>query len=146
MLFPEFLYQLNARDQQVTWLEPLFTQINPAAALQAAWSELVYQVPNDRVLVLTHVFASANPGGAQGVTDLAIFARVPLSSPAYRLLFFSETIVAGLTRATRWQGELLLPPGWQIAISATFDAAAVANAVSADVAGVLIPTGTIQRL
>lgn len=146
MFFPEFLFQLSARDQQVTWVDPLYAQRAPAAALAAAWSELITTVPEGRALVLTNAVAAGNPGGAQACTFLGIQTRPPTLTPAFSLQAEEFPVTASLTQTINWQGEVIVPPTWQVVLIATFDAAAIANAVSADLIGILIPVGNIARV
>lgn len=144
MFPPELLYQLSARDQQVTWLDPIFDRgdVTTAAVSVAA---TLHTVPDGRVLVVHSVHAEARPGAAQACTELAIVARAA-GMPNRRLAASFFTVTANLPRSVDWSGSILLPPDGVIIAVGTFDAGVAGNNVLGDVMGVLIPVGNIQRV
>lgn len=146
MFAPEVLYRLEARDLEVSQLDPLFAQINPAAALLATLSDVVYTVPTDRVLVLQSAWLGLNPGAAQIATGALIMVRAAGTNLDFRLAGNYTRQGADVNMVAQWSGSLLIPPGWMIAAVSTFDAGANANAHSADVHGVLIPKANVQRV
>lgn len=144
--FPESLFVLSERDHQVTWLDPLFAQINPAGAAVTSFSEVIYTVPNDRSLLLQGAFIGSNPGAGQIGTSCILMVRTPNASLDYRLAANYTRQGADVNMALNWSGSLLIPSGWRIAAVAEFDAGVAVNAISADVLGLLLPNGNIQRV
>jgi hypothetical protein len=76
VFFPEFLYQLSGRDQQVTWLDPSFSAVGDSA-LNVFVTVDALTVPSDRVLVLQSVVGMAEPGAGQNVTDIRLQLFAP---------------------------------------------------------------------
>lgn len=144
MFFPEFLYQLSARDQQVTWLDPQLGTVVTSTAATSVSSSLT--VPDARLLVVTALNLEAAPGLAQNITQMFLgFFNVATNV----LASLTEDLVAkGANAASSidWQGEIVLPPGWGIRATGSFNAAAAANQVILTVAGILIPIGNVQRV
>lgn len=146
MFFPEFLYQLSKRDQQVTWLDPRFAQESASAAALGATVE-VLQVPDGQCFILQTFFAEAIPGLAQGVTRILLELIPPTGGLTQRIAGAHWTpAVANQTRETQFSGSLLIPPGWRLQARGGYDAGAAANTITGDVNGIFIPVGNVQRL
>lgn len=150
MFLPESLYLLSARDQQVTWLDPLFTG---ALELTAAVADLQqnYVVPDGRALLLQSVHVFGSGGGAQTCTYIEIALDLPGSPLTYTYLSSNYpgspgAVAAVQTRTQQWSGALIVPEKWRVAGAAGFSAAAVPNSVFLSVAGLLIPIGNVQRV
>lgn len=150
MFFPEALYTLSARDQQVTWLDPVFTG---ALELTAAVADLQqnYVVPNGRVLLLQSVHVLGQGGAGQNCTYIEIALDLP-GSPATYTYLSSHYLGApgaaavGPNRTQQWSGSLVVPERWRVAGAAGFSAAVNPNSVFLSVAGLLLPIGNIQRV
>lgn len=149
MFLPEGLYTLSARDQQVTWLDPLFTRVELVAA--AADLQANYVVPDGRALILQSVHTYGEGGGAQNCTYIEIALDLPGSPLTYTYLSSHYlgapgAAVIGNNRAQMWSGSIVVPEKWRVAGAAGFSAAALANSVFHSVVGLLIPIGNIQRI
>lgn len=145
MFFPDFLYQLSQRDQQVTWLDPALSRIISSVAAATVTADFI--VPNDRMLLLSAFYAVFSPGAAQNVVDTRIeLLSQSLVSPAVILTRNSNALAAGIITDTDRQCEIPVPPLWRVRATGVFNAGAAANDVHLSIAGMLIPIGNIQRL
>lgn len=142
--FPELLYQLSARDQQVTWLDPLI-QIASASAAQLSVDSVI-DVPEGQVLLLKSVSSGATPGAAQNVDTQEILVNARGATIATRLVGRRHNPGSAISDFINWTGTILVPAGWQIRGRGTFSAGAAANATSLHVVGTLIPLGNVQRV
>lgn len=145
MFFPEFLFKISQRDQQVTWLDPFFSAdgLNLANVSVSAASI----VPEGRALVLTHAFGRFTPGAGQNFTVLQLF--YDKGSGILPAMPLKESRTAGAANAIGlldWQGQVVLTPGNRIVVTGTFNAGAAVNAVEVRAAGMLLPIGNIQRV
>jgi len=144
VFFPEFLYQLSARDQRVTWLDPLITDLTTlASSLQI---DVPVIVPEGRCLVLKNAVTEADPGAAQIVNVIALGLVTPSLSNFIELQINRTPFAADTTAIPSWQGEVVVPPLWQITARGVFNAVVAANRVRLDIVGILIPVGNIQRV
>lgn len=144
MFFPEFLYQLSGRDQQVTWLDPsLQSSSDAAAALTVA--EII-QVPTGKVLLLQHVMNESSPGAGQNITNMLIDLLPPAGTFTVRLKSDDTDRAANTFFSLDWQGSIIVPPEWFIRAQSNFNAAVAVNTVALQVAGAIIPVGNIQRV
>jgi hypothetical protein len=146
VFFPEFLYQLSARDQQVTWLDPLIQDQATTALLADISVDIT--VPDARILVLKNLTSQALPGAAQNVSTFHLLSLVPPTpgTNSIELTLIRNALAVGVNSILTWTGDVLVPPGWRVRARAVFNAAAAANTVGLDVVGILIPVGNIQRL
>jgi len=144
MFFPESLFLLSARDQQVTWLDPFFERSSlstPAASLSLVFG----QVPRDRALVLTNLVARCIPGAASNFLDGFIGILDP--SINLRILKGSDPTPPAATRQgyISWSGQVLVPPLWQFQMDVNFSAVAP-NGIEGFAIGMLVPVGNVQRV
>lgn len=149
MFFPESLYLLSGRDQQVTWVEPVFAKIDQT--LLVADIQLNYVVPDGRALILQSVHVFGGGGGAQNCTYIEIAVDLPGSPATYTYLSSNYpgspgAVAVQNTRTQAWSGSILLPEKWRVAGAAGFSAAAIANQVVHSVVGLLVPIGNVQRV
>lgn len=147
MFVPEFLYQLSARDQQVTWLDPIARVF--VASVAAATVIPSFTVPTDRVFILTNSHISGVGGGAQTVARIALALTPPGGLVAAGPNVDVEGLeVPGAPNIARlsWTGELMVPPAWMVSAIVLFSAGAVANTVNLNLNGCLIPVANIQRV
>ena len=150
-LFPEQLYRLSARDQQVTWLDPFYQRATQAAAalnLSLVWGP----VPEGRVLFLQSLLVRCIPGAGARLTGGWVGVQVPGASVvAYLLAGLTPEIAdpvppgTGPVRFIAWSGSILVPPRWQFEASVDFGAVA-ASVIEGTAVGVLVPIGNVQRV
>lgn len=145
MFFPEFLYQLTARDQQVTWLDPTLRADSTSAAA-ASVSSTIFTIPQGQVLILLNAMCRGTPGGAQFVARTRIDVLPPAASNNFFLASDDTIGGAGLSLSVTWTGEVLIPATWQLRGVADFNAGAVANTIEFHFMGILIPAANIQRV
>jgi hypothetical protein len=145
VFFPEFLYQLSGRDQQVTWLDPSFSAVGNSA-LNVFVTVDALTVPSDRVLVLQSVVGMAEPGAGQNVTDIRLQLFAPGAQFAAVISRDPVDKAANIPAILNWSGSLIVPPLWRVLLAGSFNAGAVANAVTIWTAGILIPPANIQRV
>ena len=147
MFFPEQLYLLSQKDQQVSWLEPLvlrdsFTDVGDPI------TRLLYRVPQGRVLLLQNLAARADAGAAQNILNLT-FDAVPLWSANPIIIKSGDARQSALgtpNAAIDWSGSILIPAQYTLRLTADWSAAAVANSLDIGVMGLLIPQGNLQTI
>lgn len=152
MFFPESLYQLSARDLQVSWLDPVFFREESSVA--AVSHEITYTVPQGRALLLQNLVADAAAGAAQTCSDMQTMARPPTTNQQFYIAVnwynggggFPVSAAAPQQRAVNWAGQLLVPELWRVSIQANFSAAANPNFCHLSVIGLLIPIANVQRV
>lgn len=142
MIFPESLYLLSPRDQEVTWLDPVAAR---GTLNQAATSVTIslFTVPQGRYLVLSQASAIAQPGAAQNVDQFQIDY---LHLTDFYVIAIDNTAKAANIRASlNWNGQILIPPAATVRVVGSFNAAVAANTVGLWINGILIPAANIQR-
>lgn len=147
MLFPELLYQLSSRDQQVTWLDPYLRFVDQSTAAVDVSS--TFTIEDGKALVLQSATVEATPGGAQTTTWTKLLVRGPISTDLNQSAYLAGSFTASGENAAKflnWSGSLIVPPQWRITGRAVFSAGAIANNVRLSLLGVLIPIGNIQRI
>lgn len=146
MLFPEALYLLSPRDQQVTWLDPLAQQISNAAVAVAVDSGII-RAPIERALILLNTAARVEPGAGQTSNSLNVRLVPPTVGSGQIVLTQQNYTATATTFNLIWTGQIIIPAGWGIVATGNFSAApANPNNTFLNVIGMLIPTGNIQRL
>lgn len=144
MFFPEQLYQLSARDLQVSWLDPSYQRATNAAggaSMSLVWGNIPAGqifLMQSLVLRLNHVPPITLLDGWIGVRDLG---------PLVTILSGLEA-PGGATKAQNyvtWSGSLVVPPGWRFEAAATFSGA-IGNIIEGFAAGILIPVANVQRV
>lgn len=144
MFFPEFLYQLSGRDQQVTWLDPVLQRLDASGA--AVNLTVSYQVPVDRVLLLSALALEVGPGLAQNYTGAIARILGPGASTDSRLAGTLTPGAANQNAFIPWQGEVIVPPNWFVGANVDYNAAVAVNTMRLSIFGILVPVGNIQRL
>lgn len=142
MKFPEFLWKLRPGEagRQHTDLVNVFMQVSGLFTTLNA--SPLYVVPADAVLCLANACARALPGAAQTCSDLLMQYVAPNTGQQYHIASDSPGATSGTYRGLNWSGEIYIPPGCTVLMSASFSAAAASNQLQASLAGVLIPRGT----
>jgi hypothetical protein len=147
VLFPEFLFQLSARDQQVTWLDPLITDQVVSAALTTV--DALIRVPDGRCLILTTAVTSVDPGAGQNFTAITLALLAPGPVATANVVEIAENRTPGAADANfalAWSGAVLVPPGWAVLARNVFNSGVAANVTRLNITGMLIPVGNIQRV
>jgi hypothetical protein len=143
MFFPESLYLLSARDQQVSWLEPVFFReevLDTQVGL-----EIQYQVPQGRCLLLQTAVGDGAAGAAQTCDNLQVLARPPTANvQTYLAVSWYGGALQG--RMVNFSGSVIVPELWIVMAQANFSAAANANFVHLSISGLLIPIGNVVRV
>jgi len=144
--FPEYLYRLTARDEQVTPLEivnvfgtsgALATPTPPIAAFGT--------VPKGKIFLITSVNATLIPGGAQLPLSwqLQVF-RPGVSNVGLCSGSFSGTTTAALPLYGSKGGPFYIPEDYQFVGQSVFNAGAANNSFRLDITGIYIPRGNFQ--
>lgn len=145
MFFPEFLYRLSERDQQVTWLDPFIFEQGVSVAGTTP-NTTVSSVPLDRALVVQSATVVGIPGAGQACTFLRMTVRAPLGNQSIRLFQQGFAVAANVQQAINWQGSILIPPLWSLTVESVFDAGVAVNQIVGGIWGILIPVGNVQRV
>lgn len=146
MFFPESLYLLSARDQQVTWLDPvLFRSFLSTAA--AGVNTPNFTVPDGRTLILTSASCFASPTGGQVATFGDFRAQGPdLVDISIAQEQPNPALGAGVPLILNWSGQIIVPPRWNVYFRGSFNAGVAANSVAQHLFGILIPVANVQRI
>jgi len=142
VFFPEFLLQLSARDQQVTWLDPFIIRVPALAAVTPLPAAVA--IPAGRALILQSATLTFTPGAAQ----LALRAAIAISNGVFSANLRFEQFGAGsnVVGGINWSGSIIVPPTWSVLSNVVFDLGAAVNSSNLDLQGVLIPIANIQRV
>jgi hypothetical protein len=143
-LFPEQLYELSARDRQVTWLDPFYQRATQAAAavnLSLVWG----QVPEGRVLFLQSLAVRVIPAAPLIANSGWAGVQVPGASVVAHILTGMPFTTPPTPSVFMWQGSILVPPRWQFEASVDFSGVG-AHVIEGFAIGVLVPIGNIQRV
>jgi len=143
---PEHLYQLTARDQRLTWLDPVLVFEKLTGTLLTI--DLTFTVPDGRLLGLQHVFLNVLPAAAtvaqQKVVELLPPGTTQLPKPC--LIRSDVNSGSGVSGQFNWQGEILVPSLWRVHAQAIFNAATGNNSLELSLVGALMPIGNVQRV
>ena len=107
MFFPEFLYKLSQRDEQVTWLDPSYGNGDNSAANVSVAQDLIV-VPVDRALVLQSVSVFADPGAGQNVVSMFVRVQAPGTAAEFRLAQELTNTVADEEAFINWSGSIIV--------------------------------------
>jgi hypothetical protein len=144
--FPDKLYQLLRADVAGSLLLPHFDKNIGVSGTTNATAATI--VPSDKFLLLQNAGARAQPGAAQVCYTTQILIATPLGDGTTRSFSLTgQAIAAGTTDMyTQWAGSVIVPPNWRIFATSAFTFVAANNTLTLDVAGVLIPRGSIARI
>lgn len=143
MNFPEFLYNLTARDQQLAPIE-LWYGGTTGTALATGIQTPNYQVPPDRILVITSAYLLLAPGAGQSGLSASLSVQNITNGASTRI--DAHTFAAPAAAQWAENGEfssVIVPPNGLVFAVGFFNAGAVANSVRWEASGVLIPRGNI---
>lgn len=149
--FPDFLYSLTPRDEQVTGIEIVnhqFGTMSTAANVSSTPSSGNYTVPKGKVLIINSLtfFARAF---ATGQTIWAALRAIPIAggSQVYYLAAGSpgNSLTTGLDNyfpATN-AAHIIIPENYTLSIEMQFTVAGASSVFNGALNGILIPRGTI---
>lgn len=148
MLVPEQLIRLSARDQQVTWLDPLIISVGLSQAIIDIAVDSA-QVPLGRMFILSHASMDITPGGGAQVFTQQIRLH---SGPPPNLLPFvtlkqqlSNVPLAGDEGSLDWDGHVYLMPGQFLRARATLSSGVPVHTINLQAWGILVPIANVQR-
>lgn len=139
--FPDFLYRLTPRDEQVTPLEILNLRLTASTAATDVATN-IYTVPLGKVLVCSAYGLRGEGGAAQYSESLWIEIYTDPTMPT--LLGGSLNAYPSAAQRSYSHGvasQIIVPEGWQLRGRGTFSAGAAANNVFLGINGILIPRG-----
>jgi len=143
MLVPDWLYKFTSATHQGSQPIEVVHADGTAGAASVSVNALVYTVPGDFILLLTNACGLSSPGGAQVTTNRQWYTASPDGTQAYVIARDDTDGGAGAQVALNWQGEVWIPPTWQVRYSGAFSAGVSDNTQDAWLHGVLIPRGSI---
>lgn len=152
MLAPDFLYKLQEKDLEVTWLDPFIFRASNGVASVGVTADS-QPVPVGRACILQHALATAFSGGASTTQNLTLDICQPVNIiPVVRLAnqFFNENaggvdIVANHASYCSWTGSIIMLPGQFLRTNGNFSSGVPVNSMDIFGWGLLIPLANIQR-
>lgn len=148
MQVPEILFQLQQPIDVTSSMVQLLSRNGGLSDTAATLNVEVYQVPADKVLVLTGSVGRADPGAGQVAQRITFYYYDdPGSSTqlAYSRAPASEFNIADLSIQHNCGHCAWMPPGATIGMQGNFDAGVNANLIQFAIHGILIPRGNIQQ-
>lgn len=144
MSIGDFLYQLTARDRQVTGLEAVFFDfgLGSVAATNVA-CPFTYTVPRGRALKVNSASLVMLPGATADNSNAYIIAS-DSSGQSYQI--YAKTFYQTTGRQARsadFSPELVIPAGVVLSAVGVFSNATAANQIQAGFSGLLLPRGSI---
>jgi len=139
-MFPEFLYKLTPRDEQVTPLE-VVTFRSSLDANSATVNSALYTVPLGKVLLLRTATVECDPVyGTTTCTSVRIDMYKDSSVPI--VLGMQKNEYTGVIDAPAvLQNPVVVPEGWILKGVANYDVANAGNGIAFSMCGILIPRG-----
>ena len=147
--FPDFLYELSARDLVGQNLSPIFASGFTSGLFGTL--NLTFTLNRGFASILENLLIYGTPGNGQSVSQLQVFLQPPDPSTALIPLEFIDfaaiPLVNGI-RTSRWASGpgLSVPGDFKIIFQATFSAFANPNALSASIVGMRVPIANIDRV
>jgi len=144
--FPDFLYRLTPRDEQITSIEIVNKFKFLADALTVLDDPTFYTIDNSRVLVITNLTAQLY-GDGTNIGKYFIVQNVDVDENIMSEICTIQTPlnerIAAETQAFNWQGNVICPPSTFIKVIAQFDGDDMAtNNASISMQAVALPRGT----
>lgn len=140
--FPEYLYKLTARDEQVTPLEIFSVFDTDSVALAQITLLSPYVVPEGKILILNNVDYEVDAGGAQFPLNAGLTYFPPRQSgSAGNLASVNFDAMLSTPCKESIQCDIALPGGSSLLGVANFSAGGIANTFSISLYGILIPRG-----
>lgn len=147
MRAPEITYGYTAPTDTAGPTFELFTRNESISGGASALSVLTFgDIPKDRILVLSNVALTADPGNAQFIDEM----RIQGITQAGLIFDIATDIVvkaANIEASLNWDGAVYIQGGGlgndSIRVLASFDAFANANLLAVGLHGVVIPHGNV---
>lgn len=144
----EQLYRLSARDEQLSWLQPVILgQLQGAAstAVGAGWT-----IPKSALVVAKKIFVRAIPAAGQRALLVQALLSPPEPSTAFVLLGSKDVsnipTVALQHDLTVELGDMYISENWRITGQVLYDAGVGFNQLNVSFTGVQIPNGNVDRV
>jgi hypothetical protein len=146
--FPNSIYRPSGKDLLAQYspqrvargIDTLLAAASPTLAL--------YTVPNDQVLLLSHVSITCIGGGAQTVNGASVSLFDAASNTITRILnrrFSDQGLAAQPAQLdAEWSGEQVCMPGEIVFYQGDFSAGVAANTLRSALSGILVPRGNWQ--
>lgn len=138
--------RVDVRDFKRTVIGATFTALS--GDMEVTADQL--RVPNGYVLVMAHVMALAIPTGGENAMELTIGlippeATLAAAFPSGYIVIASVMQAASANRVlgTRYYGEMVLQPGWRIAVHGHFSAAVANKNLQCTVCGYMLPQANL---
>jgi len=153
MYFPEYLYRLTPRDEQVTPLEFVTQRLTNTVSNTTTVSSSAYTVPLGKLFLLQ---SSVMRFSCDAIASIGLYALTAFIDPTTTApgVSYDNANLDGATNGhtndgttIRWRfggayPDILVPEGWQIYAQSTNDALAGSLAtVDLQISGILIPRG-----
>lgn len=145
-MFPDFLYRLDARDEQ----SQVLSVLQLSGLTQAATANVdvdLGPIPNDKIAIITAMSAYGIP---DTVAETILHSEFYLLDPgnnatAWVHAHYNPIQTAGQPWSTSWSGYAVLMPGNSMRMRMAFDAVAPVgtHAVQAWLHGLIMPRGNI---
>lgn len=134
-----FPKDVSTQQLEIVWRQPTMT----SDGFGLFPDTVVYTVPGDRVLLLTHLAAVYYPpGGTNARVDFwHCSGTSSITSDAIPMLDLGG---GGVARYLPWNGELWIPPGRTVWMNGSYGAAAAGTFLGA-LHGILIPRGNVAN-
>jgi len=138
--FPDFLYRLTPRDEQVTQIEALNIRLTGSTATTIT-STSVYTVPLGKNLLINSVGILADSASSY---PWYVYLEAYLDASVPVLLFGDDTNYGLDEMMKGGPMNCLIPEGWSVRATGRFNAALANNNVFLGLNGVLIPRGNVS--
>lgn len=144
-MFPDFLYQLNARDLSGSLVEIVARSALETTSLTAVTSVL-YTVPADKIFVLNSATTFISNGGLSGI---AFAGFVTVSGPSFGATpcdigMVNPTLASVRQYNWSFSGEVLIPESSTLEITTLFSTAGTNAVVRHSLWGYALPKGNIH--
>lgn len=139
----DFLYRLTPRDEQVTPLDVLFETRN-ATAVAVSVSANIEQSALARFLALKTLVVFAEPGAGASIERLQVILQDRILGFTVSELAHQRIAPGVALEINLSYNDLLIPPGYNILATASFNVAAAGNSVNLSIGGILIPRGNLS--
>lgn len=143
-MLPDQLYQFAVgKDAAGSRIDVVPSQQVLTGAFAASVTSTALIVPQDRICILTAIFAAGTPGAGQNCTQLRIQFQDSTGQSIGNLLQVFQAAGGGAFSADR-QFQLWLPPLYRIQAIATFDAGVNQNFATLSATGLTFPRGNVN--
>jgi len=139
-VFPDFLFRLSPRDEQVTPLEIVNIYFYGAPASSTQVSSNTYTVPKGKVLLVNSVGAYMYAGAAQKAQDVVLINNTSTGNVFYHWSHDWNADI-GQFRTACSNTSFILGENYAVKMLGEFDVGAVDNYFEGHINGILIPRG-----